>query len=188
MKRLLVVHVCSLGSVAGGPVALSTKLDAEQDVQMQTVSLSFVTIVDTRSENSSMVRLNDGGTGPLGAVGFLCQTWQRQPDAQERSRHAGHGSAGGRLHCPGVHVRFKLDWDTGGSTAAFFAGVSLMTGIIAFVFAPSHGGKASIVVPMTAMYPVVTIALSVGILKEQIMPTTGMGVVFAMIAVFLLSK
>jgi len=63
-----------------------------------------------------------------------------------------------------------------------------MAGIIAFVFALNHGGKASIVVPMTAMYPVVTIALSVGILKEQITPTTGMGVVFAMIAVFLLSK
>jgi transporter family protein len=85
-------------------------------------------------------------------------------------------------------MRFKPDWDTGGSTAAFFAGVFLMGGIIAFVFALSHGGKASIVVPMTAMYPVVTIALSVGILKEQITPTTGVGVVFAMIAVFLLSK
>ncbi len=41
---------------------------------------------------------------------------------------------------------------------------------------------------MTAMYPVITIALSVGILKEQITITTGVGVVFAMIAVFLLSK
>jgi transporter family protein len=63
-----------------------------------------------------------------------------------------------------------------------------MAGIIAFVFALSHGGKASIVVPMTAMYPVVTIGLSVAILKEQITPTTGLGIVFALIAVFLLSR
>lgn len=41
-----------------------------------------------------------------------------------------------------------------------------MAGISAFVIALSHGGKASFVVPMTAMYPVITIALSVGILKE----------------------
>jgi drug/metabolite transporter (DMT)-like permease len=38
------------------------------------------------------------------------------------------------------------------------------------------------------MYPVVTIGLSVGILKEQITPTTGLGIVFALIAVFLLSR
>jgi len=63
-------------------------------------------------------------------------------------------------------MRFRPDRDTGGSTAALFAGVSLMAGISAFVIALSHGGKASIVVPITAIYPVITIALSVGILKE----------------------
>lgn len=85
-------------------------------------------------------------------------------------------------------MRFKPDWDTGGTPAAFLAGASLMTGIVLFVFALSHGGKASIVVPMTAMYPVVTIALSVAILREQITVTTGIGIVFALIAVFLLSR
>ena len=72
----------------------------------------------------------------------------------------------------------------GGTPVAFFAGVSLMAGIVLFVFALSHGGEASIVVPMTGMYPVVTIVLSVAIFKEQITPTTGMGIIFALIAVF----
>jgi len=85
-------------------------------------------------------------------------------------------------------MRFKPDWDMSGTPAAFFAGVFMMAGIILFVFALSHGGKASIVVPMTGMYPVVTIVLSVAILKEQITPTTGVGIIFALIAVFLLSR
>ena len=63
-----------------------------------------------------------------------------------------------------------------------------MAGIVLFVFVLSHGGKASIVVPVTVMYPVVTIVLSVAILKEQITPTRGMGIIFALIAVFLLSR
>jgi len=119
--------------------------------------------------------LTMGGLGLWGLWGFFAKLGSDNLTPKSAAVMQGMGAA-------------AVDWDTGGSTAAFFAGVSLMTGIIAFVFAPSHGGKASIVVPMTAMYPVVTIALSVGILKEQITPTTGMGVVFAMIAVFLLSK
>jgi len=85
-------------------------------------------------------------------------------------------------------IRFKPDWDVGGSPAAFLAGVFLMAGIILFVLALSHGGKASIVVPITGMYPVVTIVLSVAILREQITPTTGIGIIFALIAVFMLSR
>ena len=85
-------------------------------------------------------------------------------------------------------MRFKPDWDMSGTPAAFLAGVFLMAGLILFVFALSHGGKASIVVPMTGMYPVVTIVLSVAILKEQITPTTGVGIILALIAVFLLSR
>ena len=85
-------------------------------------------------------------------------------------------------------MRFKPEFHLGGALAAFLAGAALWIGIIAFVFALSQGGKASIVVPMTALYPVVTIGLSVAILKEQITPTTGLGIVFALIAVVLLSR
>ena len=44
------------------------------------------------------------------------------------------------------------------------------------------------VVPVTALYPVVTIGLSVVILKEQITTTAGLGIAFALIAVVLLSR
>jgi len=59
---------------------------------------------------------------------------------------------------------------------------------VAFVFALSSGGKASIVVPMTALYPVITIVLSVAILREQITPVHGAGVALALVAVVLLSR
>ena len=85
-------------------------------------------------------------------------------------------------------MRFKPEFHLGGSLAAFLAGAALWIGIIAFVFALSQGGKASIVVPVTALYPVVTIGLSVVILKEQITPTAGLGIAFALIAVVLLSR
>jgi transporter family protein len=61
-------------------------------------------------------------------------------------------------------------------------------GIITFSFALSTGGKASIVVPLTALYPIVTIVLGVAILKEQLTPTHGLCIVFALVAVILLLR
>lgn len=49
------------------------------------------------------------------------------------------------------------------------------------------GGKASIVVPFTALYPVVVVALAPIVLHETITPLQGIGVVCALISVFLLS-
>ena len=61
-------------------------------------------------------------------------------------------------------------------------------GVTAFVFALNSDGKASIVVPMTALYPVVTILLSMAILKGQLSPVNGLGIAFALVAVVLLSR
>ena len=48
-------------------------------------------------------------------------------------------------------------------------------------------GKVSIVVPLTAMYPLVTVILAAVILREKLSPTQGIGVILAIVAVLLIS-
>ena len=60
-------------------------------------------------------------------------------------------------------------------------------GAWALLAAMKHGGKASIVVPFTALYPLVTVALAPSVLHESITALQGAGVVCALIAVVLLS-
>ena len=60
-------------------------------------------------------------------------------------------------------------------------------GAWALLAAMANGGKASIVVPLTALYPLVVILTGPAILHESITPLTGCGVACALIAVILLS-
>ena len=60
-------------------------------------------------------------------------------------------------------------------------------GAWALLAAMKSGGKASIVVPFTALYPLVTVALAPWVLHESITGLQGAGVVCALIAVVLLS-
>jgi transporter family protein len=50
------------------------------------------------------------------------------------------------------------------------------------------GGKAAIVVPMTALYPVVVVILAPFLLHETVTPLQGVGVLSALISVVLLSS
>jgi len=60
-------------------------------------------------------------------------------------------------------------------------------GAWALLAAMKNGGKASIVVPFTALYPLVTVSLAPLVLNESITALQGGGVVCALIAVVLLS-
>jgi bacterial/archaeal transporter family protein len=60
-------------------------------------------------------------------------------------------------------------------------------GAWALLAAMKHGGKASIVVPFTALYPLVTVSLAPLLLHESITLNQGAGVACALIAVVLLS-
>jgi transporter family protein len=60
-------------------------------------------------------------------------------------------------------------------------------GAWALLAAMKNGGKASIVVPFTALYPLVTVSLAPLVLNESITTLQGGGVVCALIAVVLLS-
>ncbi len=48
-------------------------------------------------------------------------------------------------------------------------------------------GEVSIVVPLTAMYPVVTVLLAAALLRERLSPIQGIGVVLAITAILLIS-
>ena len=69
---------------------------------------------------------------------------------------------------------------------AILTGIALGFGQMFFFVALSRG-KASIVILMTALYPLVTIALSFLFLKEGVTWTQGLGIALALAAIPLLS-
>ena len=71
---------------------------------------------------------------------------------------------------------------------AFLSALLNALGAWALLSAMKHGGKASIVVPLTALYPLVTVFLAPLVLHESITRLQGAGVVCALIAVVLLSS
>ena len=84
--------------------------------------------------------------------------------------------------------RFQVSTHFGGTTAALVAGVAFMIGIFTFSAALGGGGRASIVVPMSALYPVVTIALGIIFLSEGLSVTQASGVGLALVAIVLMSR
>jgi transporter family protein len=70
---------------------------------------------------------------------------------------------------------------------AFITGILGGTGNIAFFHALGMGGKASIVAPVTALFPLVTVVLAVTLLHERIGTTQKVGLVLALVAIYLLS-
>jgi transporter family protein len=70
---------------------------------------------------------------------------------------------------------------------AFFTGILGGTGNIAFFHALVVGGKASIVVPATALFPLVTVILAIAFLHERISNLQKIGLALALAAIYLLS-
>ncbi len=66
------------------------------------------------------------------------------------------------------------------------AGVLGLVALIAF-YSSIGSGKAIIVVPLTSLYPVVTIFLSYLVLHEEVSLVKGVGIVLALIAILLIS-
>jgi transporter family protein len=82
--------------------------------------------------------------------------------------------------------RFKIEWSVPGFSWSFAAGFFTFVGFLTF-FAALEKGKASTVVTLSALYPVVTILLSITFLHEKISLREGLGIVFALIASVLLA-
>ncbi len=70
---------------------------------------------------------------------------------------------------------------------AFLTGILGGTGNIAFFHALAMGGKASIVAPVTALFPLVTVILAVTLLHERVGTAQKVGLVLALTAIYLLS-
>ena len=122
-----------------------------------------------------------------GVWGFLAKVASTHLDARTGAALQGLGAAVVTLALLGV-LRFRPEVPPGGAVAALAAGAALWLGIVAFTYALGSGGKAAVVVPLTALYPLVTIVLSLTLLKEQLTPLHGVGVVLALAAMVLLSR
>lgn len=79
-------------------------------------------------------------------------------------------------------VGLKPESDTRGIIFSILAGMTLMLGYLFFTIALSKGIKLSVVVPIAALYPIVTIALAFLILKESVTLWQGIGMVLALAA------
>jgi len=88
-----------------------------------------------------------------------------------------------------ILVFVSLDWKI--SLLAWFlaivGGLLNGLGVLSSLAAFHHGGKASVVTPLIALYPVVTVALAVPFLHEKISHRGIAGIVLALLATVALS-
>jgi len=80
----------------------------------------------------------------------------------------------------GAGRRIGIGW-------AFLTGILGGTGNIAFFHALVMGGKASIVSPVTALFPLVTVILAITLLYERVGRAQLIGLGLALVAIYLLS-
>jgi len=82
---------------------------------------------------------------------------------------------------------FRLQSEPWGVFYAIAYGVTGLGGAYLFLMAMERGAKASVLVPFTALYPVMTLLLSALLLRERPTAINLVGVAFAIVAVILLS-
>ena len=85
------------------------------------------------------------------------------------------------LHAGGPANRIK------GAAAAILTGVLAGAGNVAFYLALSVGGKASIVTPLTCLFPVVTVLLAYYMLRERVTSVQAAGLLISFVSIYLLS-
>jgi len=124
--------------------------------------------------------------GLWGVWGFLSKMASQQlpPQAVYLLAVCGHGVVIGYLWLGGG---LALPWQPWGLAAALAAGLFMALGLLCFYKALA-GGAASVVVPLTALYPLVTVVLSWAVLREEMTPRHLAGIALALVAVWLLSK
>lgn len=83
--------------------------------------------------------------------------------------------------------RFAVPWSSPGLAAAVAAGLCGGGGLFFFLKALS-GGPASVVVPLTSLYPLITVVVGVTCLAESLTTRHLAGIILAAAAVWLLSK
>lgn len=84
-------------------------------------------------------------------------------------------------------MNFKPATDIKGVCFGLLTGIAYGVGCLFYLIAADKG-KISTVVTMTALYPIVTLALSYLLLKEAINLKQFLGIILALIAIFLMSS
>lgn len=84
-------------------------------------------------------------------------------------------------------LNFKLDTSTKGVSFGLLSGLASGIGCLFFLIAADKG-KASTVVTLTALYPLITIILSYILLRETINLKQFIGIVLALAAIYLMSS
>ena len=85
-----------------------------------------------------------------------------------------------------LYYRIKLPPMNTAAIAAIIAGIFSSAGYLFFVKALEQG-KASIVIPLTALYPAITVIIALVVLREKISFYQGIGILLAIVASILLS-
>ena len=83
--------------------------------------------------------------------------------------------------------KFRIEWSLPGFSWAAAGGFFAFVGFLTF-FAALEGGKASTVITLSALYPLVTILLSIAFLHEKLSGRQAVGIGFALIASVLLAE
>ena len=86
-----------------------------------------------------------------------------------------------------IGLRFKLETDTRGVTYGILNGVLTGLGLLAY-YAAMARGKASVVGPVTALFPLLTVGLAFCLLKERMNRVQGVGMILALLSIFILSR
>jgi transporter family protein len=82
---------------------------------------------------------------------------------------------------------FRPETHPRGVLYACLTGIAGLLGSLFYLFAMARG-KASVIVTLTALYPLITIALAAVFLKEPISLKQGCGMVLAVISIILLAN
>lgn len=84
-------------------------------------------------------------------------------------------------------LNFRPDIHPKGVALGITTGLLGFLGALFFLFAVSHG-PVSLIVTLTALYPVISILLAIVILHEPITLKQAVGVIFALTAIFLVAS
>lgn len=86
-------------------------------------------------------------------------------------------------------VIFKVDYtvNTAGVIYSLLGGFTMCLGSLAFFYALQKGAAGEVTV-LTSLYPALTLILSMLFMKEEMSWRKGIGIGFALISVFILSK
>ncbi len=86
-----------------------------------------------------------------------------------------------------IRLRFKVETDRSGALYGILNGVFTGVGLLAF-YAAMAKGKASVVGPVTALFPLLTVLLALLVLKERMNGIQSTGVLLALAAIFVLAQ